>query len=146
VDAESIVDLFAAFGPVRVRRMFGGQGIYAGERMFAIESGGDLWLKVDAQTQSLFEKAGSRPFVYSKKTGEQVLITYWRLPDEASDDPELAAEWARLALGAARRAQTAKAFRASDKNSANKGGADKAARTRPGTARRPVKRSAKKPR
>ena len=38
MDAESIRDLFQELGPVRVRRMFGGQGIYAGERMFALEA------------------------------------------------------------------------------------------------------------
>ena len=47
MDPESIQDLFHELGPVRIRRMFGGQGIYAGERMFALEARGALYLKAD---------------------------------------------------------------------------------------------------
>ena len=31
-----VVELFAGLGPVRIRRMFGGAGVYAGEVMFAL--------------------------------------------------------------------------------------------------------------
>ena len=39
---EDIRELFAAFGAVLVRRMFGGAGIYAGETMFALVHDGVL--------------------------------------------------------------------------------------------------------
>ena len=38
---EDIRELFAAFGSVTVRRMFGGAGIYAQETMFALVHGGN---------------------------------------------------------------------------------------------------------
>ena len=47
MDPEAICDLFVALGPVRTRRMFGGHGIYAGDLMFALETGGELYLKAD---------------------------------------------------------------------------------------------------
>ena len=105
MDSEAIRDLFASLGPVRTRRMFGGQGVYAGELMFALEADGELYLKVDDSTLSAFRSAGSRPFVYEKK-GRTTQMSYWRLPDRALDDPDEAARWGRLALEAATRAAT----------------------------------------
>ena len=40
MDAEALRALFEPFGPVTVKRMFGGSGIYAEGMCFAIESGG----------------------------------------------------------------------------------------------------------
>jgi DNA transformation protein len=102
MDPEAISDLFAGLGPVRVRRMFGGQGIYAGELMFALEAGGELYLKADADTVEAFRAAGSTPFVYDRG-GRHVEMSYWRIPAAAADDPDEASRWARLALEAARR-------------------------------------------
>jgi DNA transformation protein len=108
MDAEAIRDLFAALGPVRTRRMFGGQGIYAGELMFALEAGGELYLKADDRNEPAFQAAGSHPFTYAKD-GRSAQMSYWRLLDAAADDPEQAAHWGRLALDAASRAAAAKA-------------------------------------
>jgi DNA transformation protein len=108
MEAEAIADIFQAFGPVRTRRMFGGQGLYAGNWFIAIESGGEIWLKVDAETEPAFRVAGSAPFRYPKRSGAVQVMAFWRLPDDALDDPEEAAKWARLALGAAQRSAAAR--------------------------------------
>lgn len=50
MDAEAIRDVFRSFGPVHIRRMFGGKGIYEGELMFALEAGGELYLKADEES------------------------------------------------------------------------------------------------
>ena len=47
MDSEAIKDLFAAFGTVTVRRMFGGAGIYADGVMIAIAFDGEVYLKAD---------------------------------------------------------------------------------------------------
>ncbi len=39
MDAEAIRDVFRSLGPIQIRRMFGGQGIYRGEAMFALVVG-----------------------------------------------------------------------------------------------------------
>jgi DNA transformation protein and related proteins len=107
MDAESIQDLFQELGPVRIRRMFGGQGIYAGERMFALEAGGSLFLKADDVNRPLLQEAGSRPFVYGAN-GRTATMSYWSMPEDGLDDPSAAAHWGRLAVEAARRSAAGK--------------------------------------
>jgi DNA transformation protein and related proteins len=106
VDPEAIRDLFSSLGPIRIRRMFGGQGIYLGDLMFALEADGELYLKADAALDA-FRAAGSRPFTYERR-GRTARMNYWRLPDAAVDDPDEAARWGRLALDAARRSAQGK--------------------------------------
>ena len=103
MDAQAIRDLFAVLGPVRTRRMFGGQGVFLGERMFAIEAGGELYLKTDPLTVGRFQAADSRAFAYAR-AGKVATMNYWLLPAEGADDLDEAARWGRLALQAADRA------------------------------------------
>jgi DNA transformation protein and related proteins len=103
VDEATLQDLFGALGVVRARRMFGGQGIYLDGQIFAIEAGGELYLKADAVSAERFRGAGSIPFTYAKANGTQAAMRYWRLPEAALDDPEEAVRWARLALAAGAR-------------------------------------------
>jgi DNA transformation protein len=108
VDAQSIRDIFAGFGPVAIRRMFGGHGIFSDGLMFALEADGELYLKADDASEPAFSEAGSRPFVYTTK-GRSVTMRYWRAPEAALDDPEVMAAWAREAFRAARAAASGKA-------------------------------------
>ena len=48
VDADIIRELFADFGAVQVRRMFGGAGLFADGVMFGLVSDGQIFLKADA--------------------------------------------------------------------------------------------------
>ena len=102
LDQDYLEDLFAPFGPITVRRMFGGQGVRFGDLMIALVLRGDIYLKADAETVPRFEAAGSVPFDYDRKS-KSVSLSYWRMPEEAVDDPDALREWAELALGAARR-------------------------------------------
>jgi DNA transformation protein len=110
VDPEFINDLFAPFGPVTVRRMFGGAGIYREGLMFALVFDGAIFLKVDDASIPDFEREGSRPFVYTraKSPGKigRASLSYWRLPERLYDDPEDLARWAERALVIARRKKT----------------------------------------
>ena len=103
MDAEGLREVFASVMPVRVRRMFGGHGIYDGEIMFALEQEGEIYLKADAQSEGRFVAAGSSPFVYSRGA-KPFAMSYWRLPDAALDDEDALREWTMFALEAARRA------------------------------------------
>ncbi len=109
MDAEGLKELFAPFGAVTVKRMFGGAGIYADGVCFAIGIGGEVYLKVDADSEGEFVAAGSKPFVYAAK-GREMRMAYWRLAASAYDDEDELKRWARLGLGAARRAAAAKAL------------------------------------
>jgi DNA transformation protein len=109
MDAESIRELFVEFGPVDVRRMFGGAGVFVDGRMIALVSRELIYLKADAETIPTFEQEGLTPFGYSTKDGVRKLTSYWRMPDRLYDDPEELARWARAAHAAALRATNRKA-------------------------------------
>lgn len=100
-DADRLHELFASFGPVSVRRMFGGAGLFADGLMFGLVFEGVVYLKAKADTVATFEREGCQPFSYGTKTGRRVLTSYWRLPDRLYDDPDELAQWARAALSTA---------------------------------------------
>jgi DNA transformation protein and related proteins len=103
MDADRIAEMFAAFGPVVVRKIFGGMGIYADGIMFALAHDGLIYLKADRDTAAAFEREGQGPFTYAAKGGKRAVMSYWRAPDRLYDDPDELAGWAREALATARR-------------------------------------------
>ena len=107
MDANSITELFRPIGPVRLKRMFGGHGIYADELFFALETQGEIFLKTDAVTRREFVAAGSLPFSFGR-AGKTIVTSYWRLPEAAFDEPDQLLHWSKLALDAARRASKPK--------------------------------------
>ncbi len=115
MNADGLKELFEPFAAVNVKRMFGGHGVYAEGLCFAIEAQGEVFLKVDGETEALFSSAGSSPFVYPMK-GRPMTMAYWRLPAAAYDDAESLRQWAALGLQAARRAAAAKANKAAGRS------------------------------
>jgi DNA transformation protein and related proteins len=107
VDPDYIGELFSSFGPVTVRRMFGGAGVFADGLMIALISNSDIFLKADSETSAAFEREGMKPFTYGAKRS-RVTMSFWRMPDRLLDDQDELAEWAKTALGAARRAAAKK--------------------------------------
>ncbi|MBI1407657.1 MAG: competence protein TfoX [Caulobacter sp.] len=106
---EFLQDLFAPIGPVTVKRMFGGLGVWFDGMMFALVFGETVYLKADAETLPTFTAAGSEPFVYTqRKRDRQASLNYLSLPAGAEDDPAEASRWGRLAIEAALRARAAK--------------------------------------
>ena len=100
---DDIRELFAAFGPVEVRRLFGGAGIFADGRMFALVSDGVIYLKAGAHNTPAFDREQLEPFTYATKVGRRGVMSYRRMPDRLYDDPDELAVWAREALAAAGR-------------------------------------------
>jgi DNA transformation protein and related proteins len=100
--------LFAAFGPVELRRLFGGAGLFADGVMFALVARGVIYLKTDAQNAPAFEREALEPFTYATKAGRRGVMSYRRMPDRLYDDPEELAAWARAALAAAGRSGAGK--------------------------------------
>jgi DNA transformation protein len=124
MDAEAIRDIFRGLGLIHIRRMFGGHGIYQGELMFALETGGELYLKVDSETVELFRDMGSRPFVYQSRDGRTSTMSYWLMPESALDDPDEAAQLAGLSLQAAQRAKAATARKTAPRRQARRSAAN----------------------
>jgi len=103
---DDIRDLFAGLGPVTIRRMFGGKGIYHEGLIVAVELRGEVMLKGDGISAPDLEAAGARQWTYiGSRHGKTVAMPYWTVPDAAFDDPDEFALWARKAFEAARRAQ-----------------------------------------
>jgi DNA transformation protein len=114
VDREAIAELFAGFGPVGVRRMFSGFGLYADEVCFSLFLRGELYFKADETTVPRFAAEGSRPFSYTQtRSGKVVTVnSFWRLPERLYDDPDELAAWTRAAVAVAQRQKLGKRVRA----------------------------------
>jgi DNA transformation protein len=108
MDAAGLRALFEPFGPVTVKRMFGGSGIYAEGLCFAIELRGEVFLKTDELSRADFSAVGSAPFIYVAK-GKSRPTSYWSLPAGAHEDGDELRRWAGMGLEAARRAAEARA-------------------------------------
>jgi len=102
-DPDQIAELFSGFGPVAVRRMFSGSGIFADGLMIALVVKGVIFLKADDHTIPRFEREGLSPFSYKTKDGSRTLNSYWRMPERLYDDPDELADWARQSMEAAGR-------------------------------------------
>jgi DNA transformation protein and related proteins len=124
LDPEFIRDLFGQFGPVTVKRMFGGAGLWSDGLMFGLVFDGAIFLKVDATSIPDFEREGSRPFVYTraKSSGRvgRASLSYWRLPERLYDDPDELAVWAVRALAVAQSKKLAPRKKAKQKPAAKK--------------------------
>src|SRR5262249_2991832 len=83
--------------------MFGGAGIYAEGRMFALVSDGVIYLKADEHNALAFERERLEPFTYATRTGRRGVMSYRRMPDRLYDDPDELAIWAPAAGGCPRR-------------------------------------------
>jgi DNA transformation protein and related proteins len=107
LDSEFIRELFAQFGPVTVRRMFSGAGIFRDGLMLGLVIRDVIYLKVDDTNRADFEREGSEPFTYTRgrKSGRpsQHALPYWRLPERLYDDPEELSVWAQQAFAVAER-------------------------------------------
>lgn len=101
-------ELLDSLGPVATRAMFGGHGVYLDGTIIGLVIDVRLYLKTDAASAPGFAAAQCVPLVYTGKNGP-VAMSYWSVPDDAMDSAEAMAPWARLALAAALRKQTAKA-------------------------------------
>lgn len=101
---DYIADQLAGFGPVAVRRMFSGAGLFRGGRMFGLVSGDALYFKVGEGNRAAFLAAGARPFTYMRRGSPAALTSYYEVPADVLDDPDALADWARAACAAAQSA------------------------------------------
>jgi DNA transformation protein len=109
---DHCLELLAALGATRAKRMFGGVGLYVDGLFVALIAAEVLYLKVDAATRARFEAAGCRPFTYDGK-GKPIAMSYFSAPQDAMDSPPAMLPWAQLAFEAALRAQADKPAKAS---------------------------------
>ena len=149
MDQDAIAELFSAYGPIQLKRMFSGFGLYSEGVCFCLVlRGGEFYFKADETNIPRFEADGCKPFSYSqRRSGKVVSVnSFWRLPDRLYDDPDELADWTRQAVAVAHRAQLRKSSRSKGatrkpasavgkKPAAKKVAAKKPARTRKTVAR-----------
>lgn len=86
--------------------MFGGVGIYGGERFFALIDEDTLYFKVDDVTRPAFEARGMAPF--QPMGPEHGSMGYYQVPEELVEDVEALRPWVEAALAVAGRKQPGK--------------------------------------
>lgn len=104
---DSLAEVFAQFGAISAKRMFGGYGIYHDNLIFGLVADDVLYFRADENSSADFRQRGLSPFEY-EKGGKKIRMSYYTAPEEIFDAPEQAREWATLAFDAALRAKKSK--------------------------------------
>lgn len=85
--------------PVRIRKMFGGLGIYLGDAFFGVCDDDRTYFKVDGQTVADYDRRGMGPWVLLGKPNEK----YREAPAEVMADPDTLGDWIDASAAAAQR-------------------------------------------
>jgi DNA transformation protein and related proteins len=104
---DHVMELLRGLDGISVRRMFGGYGVFRAGLMFGLVADDQLFLKVDKVNKPDFQEAGSSPFFYDRRdrsgVSQSIALSYWLLPPEVMDDPEMFYQWVIKACAAAAR-------------------------------------------
>jgi DNA transformation protein and related proteins len=104
---EFVAEQMSSFGPVTIRSMFGGAGVYRDGLMFALLDDEVIYLKVDDSNKPDFVAENLPPFTYGKD-GKKMEMAYFRIPERCLDDTDEMAIWCRKAFDAALRVASKK--------------------------------------
>ena len=97
---DFVLDQLAALPDVRAKAMFGGHGLYQGDRFFGILLDGRLYFKTDERSRPDYKRRGARPFTYKK--GRQIIsMRYYEVPADILEDRAEFLDWASRAVQAA---------------------------------------------
>jgi DNA transformation protein and related proteins len=109
MEKEYIDEVFSSLGPVTVKRLFSGQGIYFDGLIIAAVMDGEILLKADEVSAPEFAQAGAEQWTYTypsgKLAGKTIRMPYWNIPADALDNPQELEKWVGLAFEAAKRGQ-----------------------------------------
>jgi DNA transformation protein len=94
---EFVLDQLSALPEVRAKAMFGGHGLYCGEKFFGILDQGRLFFKTDTSTEKDYTARGLGPFTYKMK-GKTMTMAYHEVPPDVLEQPQELALWARQAI------------------------------------------------
>jgi TfoX/Sxy family transcriptional regulator of competence genes len=89
----------APLGHIATRRMFSGHAAYLDGVVFALILRGKIWLRVDDKTRPDFEKAGMKPFSYTRPSSAKVILveSYYQCPDAILADGAKLRRWVKEA-------------------------------------------------
>lgn len=95
------------FGPVTVRAMFGGAGLFRDGVMFGLIAYDTLYFKTGDTNRGDYENAGMAPFTYEGKS-KPVAMSYHQVPADLLEDSDELSDWARRAFDVALEAKKSK--------------------------------------
>ena len=100
ISAQELQDKLIALGDIRIRKMFGGHGVFEEDSMFAlVDSQGSIYFKADDTNVQLFEAAGS------EKHGR---MPYYQVPTEVLADEKVLQEWAQSSISVSKKTKKRK--------------------------------------
>ena len=94
---DFVRDLLLDFGPVIIRNMFGGAGVYADGVMFAVLANDTFYLKADETSARAFAGEGMQPFTYRPEGRDPIAMSYWEVPPRLLEELQELVSWAREA-------------------------------------------------
>ena len=96
-----IVDTFMSYllphGPITVKSMFGGYGIFFDGIIFASIIENELYFRTNEQLQVQFESRGGKQFIFESSGRRPVAMPYFTLPDVILKNPKELSKWIRQA-------------------------------------------------
>ena len=92
---DFVLDQLRGLGPVLCRPMFGGHGLYSGDRFFGILYKGRVFFKVSDATKGSYIESGTGPFAPSKS---MTLTSFYEVPTDILESPPRMVDWARDAV------------------------------------------------
>lgn len=98
-------DIFSRTPGITAKRMFGGYGYYLDGIIFAILADEQLYFKVGEGNRKDYEKFDSKPFTYPMKNGKLSTLSYWELPADILEDPDVLPTWIEKAAEESQKAK-----------------------------------------
>ena len=95
-----VLEQLAGVSGLRSRHMFGGVGLYGGERFFGLIDDDVLYLRVDDSNRPEFLAHGCKPLRPFKDKPEYSM-SYYDVPVDVLEDVERLAQWARRSIAVA---------------------------------------------
>ncbi len=91
---DFVLDQLSALEGLRARAMFGGHGLYAGDRFFGILYQARLYLRTNDTTRPAYEQRGMKPFSPSARQ----TMNYHEVPPEVMEHAVELVAWAQQAI------------------------------------------------
>jgi DNA transformation protein len=95
-----VQDQLGGLGEIRVKRMFGGAGLYLDGMFFAIVADDVLYFKVDDSNRADYEAEDMGPF---RPFGGDTEMSYYEVPADVLEDPDELRAWVGKAVEVAGR-------------------------------------------
>jgi DNA transformation protein len=88
---QFVLDQLSGLRGLTCRAMFGGHGLYLGNRFFGIIHKSRLYFKTDERTRPAYAANGMKPF---RPNAKQTLKSYYEVPVDVIEDAAQLKAWA----------------------------------------------------